>query len=144
MATITDVNTVFMLGVTGLFTVPQQLQGYAADDISAIDPIDNAEVLMGADGVMSAGFVFIPIKQTIALQADSASNAIFEQWYSAQLQIQDLYFAFGILIYPGLKMQYTMTRGVLSSYPPAATAARVLQPRKYSMTWNSIIPAAII
>lgn len=140
---ITAANAVFMLSITGLFTVPQQLQGFAADDVFDTEAIEPAEVVMGVDGKLSGGFVYVPTKQNITLQADSGSVDLFEQWQKAQRAARDLYYAQGSVVLPGLSKAYTMTRGILSSYSPLADAKKTLQPRKFAITWESVSPAVI-
>jgi hypothetical protein len=144
MASITSVNAVYMITIPGVFPDPQQLQGFAVDDIFTTDAIDNVETMMGVDGNMSAGFVFVPVKQSIALQADSPSNDVFYQWYAAQQALKDIYFANGVVVLPGLGKKWTMTRGVLSSYHPMPDMAKVAQPQRYSITWNKVSPAATV
>ena len=141
MASITSANAVLLLGVNNVFPVPQQLQQFAADDIFDIETLQSAEVLMGVDGWQSGGFVFVPIKQTIALQADSVSNAVFDAWWNAQQQTKDIYYAFGSITLNSLGKKYNLTRGVLVTYPPVASGRRVLQPRCYTISWQNIVPA---
>ena len=139
--TITSANSIFQLAIAGLYTTPQQLHGYATDDIFSTEALDSAEVLMGVDGVMSAGFVFVPVKQNITLQADSISNDIFDVWYAAQQSQRELYRATGLLVLPAIGRKWTMTNGVLSGYSPAPDIGKTLKPRKFTFTWNGISPA---
>lgn len=141
--TITAANAVFTLAVNGVFNVAQQLQQFSADDVFDTEAVESAEIMMGVDGHLSAGFVFVAVKQSITLQADSPSNLIFEAWQQAQKTARDLFFAQGGVILPSVGRAYTMTRGVLTSYPPIPDAKKVLQPRKYGITWESVSPAAI-
>lgn len=141
--TITSANAVYMLAVTGLFPVPQQLQGFAADDIFDTEAITPAEVMMGVDGKLSAGFTPVPLKQNISLQADSASNIIFEIWQTSQQTAKEVYFASAIIRLPSVSKSYVLTKGVLTSYTPIADAKKVLQPRKFSITWESCVGAPI-
>src|SRR6266478_393292 len=98
MASITGATTIITITIPPLFSSPQQLQGFAADDVFETDPIDSIERYMGVDGIMSAGFVFVPITQHFALQADSPSNAVFDQWWNAQFAAKDVLFASGVAI----------------------------------------------
>jgi hypothetical protein len=141
MATITAANAIFTLSISDLFPAPQRLQGFAADDIFDTDAIESAETLMGVDGVLSAGFVFVPVKQSISLQADSASNNLFETWWTTQQSVQDIFFASGIVILPGISKKFTMTQGALTTYAPTPGVKKLLQTRKYGITWQSVIPA---
>ncbi len=138
---ITAANAVLMLSVTGLFPVPQQIQGFAADDVFDTEDLETAEVLMGVDGKLSAGFVFNAVRQGFTLQADSASNTFFEAIYSAERAARDKYFLNGSVLLPAIGRLYTMTSGVLSGYKPIGDAKKVLQPRKFMVTWESVLPA---
>lgn len=139
MSSITSANSVLMIGVTGLYTVPQQLQGFGADDMYSMEAVENKEVVLGADGVMSAGWIPQIKTMSVTLQADSASNDFFEAWYAAEEAAQDAYFAFGVVTQPAVSKSYTLTRGVLSNYTPLAEAKKVLQPRKFQIKWNVVI-----
>jgi hypothetical protein len=135
---ITSANAIFMLSVVGLYDTPQQLQGFAAEDIFDTPAIAPAETMMGVDGALSAGFVYVPIQQSIALMADSASNDLFEQWYAAQVAVSELFRCTGVIRIPSLGKSYQMANGVLTSYPTIADAKKVMQPRKYGITWESV------
>ena len=75
--TITSANSVFTIVVASLFPAPVQLQGYASDKAVVTDAIDMAEIQMGVDGRMTSGYVPMPTKQTVSLQADSPSSRYF-------------------------------------------------------------------
>jgi hypothetical protein len=141
--TITSANAIFMLSVTDVFDTPVQLQGFSADDVFDTEAVDPVEVLMGVDGVMSAGFVYVPIKQGITLQADSDSNDLFEEWYRQQQAGPDIFFAQATIRQPAISKAYTCSQGVLSTYPSMADAKKVLQPRKYGITWERVEPAPL-
>lgn len=138
MASITAANATFLLAVSSVFPIPQQLQGFAADDIFSTDPLESAETLMGVDGRLSAGFVFVQVKQAISIQADSDSSDIFDEWYAAQQVAKGIFRATGIIVLPSLEKKWTLNNGVLSSYPPMPDAGKTLKPRKFGLTWESI------
>lgn len=140
---ITSVNTIFMLAVTDLFTVPQQLQGWSADDIFDSEQQEPAQTSTGLDGVLSAGYVPVPTRMTIVLQSDSASNVIFEQWKTAMDAAREVYRANGVVNIGSIRRSYLLTRGVLVGYPPTPKAAKMLQPRSYVIMWESCIPSPI-
>jgi hypothetical protein len=141
MATITSANAVIMLGVTTLFPTPVQLQGFAADDVFNTDALDNAEIKMGVDGIMSVGFKFVEVRQKYILQADSASNDIFDLIYATEQTIRDKLVLSAIIHLPAINRAWNCVNGVLSSYQPIPNAKTTLQPREYGITWNSISPA---
>lgn len=141
--TITAANAVIMLAITGLYSAPQQIQGFSAEDIFDVEDQEPAEIVMGVDGRLSAGFVYVPAIWGVTLQADSVSNDLFDNWNRAQKAARDIYFAQGSVLLPSIGKSFTMTRGVLSRYPPLPGAAKTLKPRKFGITWESVSPAAI-
>src|SRR5438045_2746386 len=81
MSSLTAATAIYQLAIASIFPTPQQLQGFAADDVFSTDPLESAEVVMGVDGFLSGGFVFREVKQKIVLQADSPSVFVFDQWW---------------------------------------------------------------
>ncbi len=143
MATVTAANSVLMLSVGLIFPAPQKIEGYATDDAFALEAVEPAEVLMGVDGRMSAGWVPKVRPQGITLQADSPSVFFFDTWDTAQQTAREVFFANGTLILPSVGKKYALTRGVLTSYKPAPDAKNVLQPLQYRITWESVAPALV-
>jgi hypothetical protein len=141
MGFITAADAVLTLSVPPLFTAPQQLKGFAADDVYNIPQIRSVETQMGVDGVLSAGFVYVPIPQEVVLQADSASNNFFDTWWTQMEATKTTYGASGIIILPGIGTKFAMLNGFLTGYTPAPAAKRVLQPRRFEVTWQTIQPA---
>lgn len=139
--TITAANSILLLSIEGLYDIPQQLQGFAADDVFDTETIAPAETMMGVDGHLSGGFVFNSIRQNIALQADSDSNLIFETWIAAMNKAREVYVAGAQVQLPAVKRKYVLTRGFLTSIPPTPAARKVLQPRRYQITWERITAA---
>ena len=142
MASITGATTVISLSITGIFSSPQQLQGFAADDVFGTNPIDSAEFYMGVDGKMSGGFVYVPIGQNYHLQADSPSNVLFDTWWTTMVAQRNVFFAQGVAIFTAIGTKWNMTNGLLTSYTPTPTVKKLLQPRTHGITWESISPAA--
>lgn len=140
MSTLTSANATVFLGINVLFPNAIQIQGFATDDISETQPIPSAETMMGVDGKQSGGFVYVSVPWTIALQADSASNAVFDTWWAQQQLNRDLYWAFGSVQIPSLGTQFTMNRGALVEYIPMPNLKKLAQPRRYRINWESIVP----
>lgn len=136
--TLTAANSVIMLSVAGLFNTPQQLQGFAADDVFDTDQIDSAETVMGVDGKLSAGWIPFAVKQNFTLQADSDSMSFFETWYAAQQSVRELYVASGSIYLPSVGRKYAMRRGFLVNHSGTASAKKILQPRKFAITWEAL------
>lgn len=139
--TITAANAVFTITQETLFPTPQQLQGFAADRIYDLDSIPAGEVLMGVDGLLSAGFVFAPVPQNIELQADSLSNRIFETLYNQEVKARDKYPLQGLILLSSISTKITLTKGFLTSYPPSPPVGRILGPRRFTVTWERVVAA---
>jgi hypothetical protein len=139
---ITSVNSTIILSVTGLLP-PTQLQGYAVDDIFTSTSITHVETMQGLDGILSGGFVPVPKPVRFRLMANSQSISFFEAWFQSEEQIADVYQCNGIITQPGIGRTYTLAQGFLTDYHPIADAARVLQPRDFTVLFQNIIAAAI-
>lgn len=136
--TLTAANSVILLSIAGLFDTPQQLQQFSADDVFDTENVESAEVVMGVDGFFSGGWVPMPIKQNITLQADSNSIDVFERWYSAQQSIRELYYAHATVYLPAVNRKYSFTKGILTSHNVTPSAKKILQPRKFTVTWEKV------
>ncbi len=141
--TITSADAIYMLTIPSIFPVPQQLQGFAADDVFSTDAQQVAQTTMGVDGLLSAGFVFVSVNQMIALQADSDSNVLFDAWQEAQKAAKTIFPAIGLVILPSLQRKWSMTKGILKTYPPLPDAKATLQPRRFGIEWERISPAPV-
>lgn len=137
MSTLTTANSALTLQVRGLFPAPQAIQGYATDDSFAVDDVSPVEVQMGVDGHLSAGYVPYPTVLTIMLQADSPSTAMFDAVLAAQKSAKEAYVMDGTMILQGTSEKYTFVRGFLTSATPSATAKKVLQPRRFQITFEN-------
>lgn len=141
--TITSANSQLSISVPGVFDSPVPIQGYASDNAFQNDAIQSAEVTMGVDGVMSAGFVFKEVKQKIMLSPDSVSKSFFDTWYNAMFNAREVNFANAVLNLPSTQESYTFTRGVLTAYHGAPQGKKKLEPVEYEITWQSVIRAAL-
>jgi hypothetical protein len=137
-STITSANSVFTLVVAGLFPAPVQLRGYASDKAFTTEAVDLAEVQMGVDGRMTAGFVPNPVKQTITLQADSPSKGIFTAVIQAMKTAREVFYISGSIALPSTGESFTLTRGILTNAKQIPDAQKVLQPMDFQITWESV------
>ena len=142
MASITSINSVYVLSVAGVI-FPTQLQGFSADDIFSTDPLEVKEVVMGVDGRLSAGRVNVAAKQGISIQADSPSIQIFEIWNAAERVVKDTYFADATISFPSIGRKYACSNGVLTTYPLLSDAGKTLKVRRFAIVWESITPAVM-
>ena len=140
--TITSANSVLILSIPVLgLTAP--IVGYAMDNAFQNEAITSAEVTMGVDGYMSAGFVFKEVKQKITLSPDSPSKSLFDTWYNTSFHTAEVLFASATLTLPATGEQYAFTRGALTTYHGAPSGKKILQPVEYEITWQSISKAGI-
>lgn len=134
-------NATITLSQSTLFPTPQQIQGFAADDITDIESAKILEHLMGVDGVLSFGFVWAERMQEITLQADSVSNDFFDTINTQQEAVQDVYPLSGTIILPAIGLKFNLINGGLETYKPFPATKKILQPRKYRIVWNRVTPA---
>lgn len=137
MGSITSSNAKIYLAVTGVFTTPQPLQGFSADDIFDLGNTPPVEAVMGVDGKLSGGRINVAVPQTIVLQADSISNDVFDAWKQAQDKSGDVFFAQATVLLTSIGKEFTCVNGLLTDYKAAPDARRTLQPRHYQITWES-------
>ena len=135
---ITSANSVFTIVVAGLFPAPVQLQGYASDKAFVQEALDMAEVQMGVDGRMTAGFTPNPTKQTVTFQADSPSVKIFTALIQATKTAREVFYISGSISLPSTGESFTLTRGILTNVKQIPDAQKVLQPRDFVITWESV------
>lgn len=140
---ITSANAVLQLTVLGLFPIPVQLQGFAADDIYDSDDVDAADTIMGADGKLSGGVVLAMIAQNIRFQADSPSIPIIDAWYQGQRAAIAVFGAQMNVSLTAVNTSYQCFNGILRRWKLLPDAKRVLQPRVARIEWESIIPIPI-
>jgi hypothetical protein len=142
MATLTSANVILMFSVPLVFPTPQQIQGFATDDVFDTDALEVAQTQMGVDGLLSGGFVFNEIKQSYTLQADSPSVSFFDNWSASNKAALDSFTATATFIFPSLGVKYSMIKGFLVNYPPLPTVKKIVQPRKFMIHWESASPSA--
>lgn len=138
--TLTAANAILLIGVESLYPAAVRIQGFSSDDITDMDSIDLTETSMGIDGRLSGGYVPAPVRQNITLQADSVSNDIFEVWSNYERSNKEKLIAFGSIILPATNRQYIMKRGFLRTYSPLPAARKTLQPRRFTLEWQSVTP----
>jgi hypothetical protein len=141
--TITSANSVFTITVPGLFPAPVTLHGYAAERAWNTDQQDLAETQMGVDGRMTAGFIPAPVKQTVSLQADSPSKAIFNAIARAMKQAREVFYINGAISLPSTGEAVTCVRGVLTNFKPIPDAGKVLQPLDFAIVWERMDPTLL-
>lgn len=140
---ITSANAVFLISVPLILPTSQQLQDWAVDDIYDVDDVDATDTAMSVDGFLTGGMIFAPKPMNVALMADSPSIAFFDAWYAAQYAATDAFPAQGVITLTSVGRAFTLTTGFLSRYKPMPDAKKTLQPRKFRITWQNIVPSPV-
>ncbi len=140
--TITSADSIFSLTVTNLYPSAQILEGYAADAMFALGDTELAQTVRGADGKLSAGFVFGEYLQTITIMPDSPSKDIFETWMLTSRTSIAVFRCNATIILPALGRKYTLTNGVLQRVKAMPDAQRVLQAMTFQINWESVTAEA--
>jgi len=138
--TITSADSIFALTVTNLFPSAQTLEGYAADAMFALGDTEMAQSVRGADGKLSAGFVFGEYLQTITIMPDSPSRQIFETWQLTSLTAKAVFRCNATIILPAIGKKFTLTNGVLQRAKTMPDANRVLQAMTFQINWEKVVP----
>lgn len=141
MTDITSANAVLTItprvaGIIGVgaFTV----EGFASDDAFMSETVDSAEAVMGVDGRMSIGYTPYIVKQTITLQADSPSVALFEDILAAQNTLKTPIIVDAVLAYPSVQKSYIFSKGALTRVTPFSAAKKILQPQQFELSWELV------
>lgn len=140
---ITSADSTFVLSSSDFALAATILEGYAADAAFAMDNADTAETMLGVDGKLSAGWIPRSYNQTITLQADSKSRALFDALVTAQDATRNVFRLNGVINLPGNQYSYNLTRGVLKNYTAMPTAQRVLQPMTFVIEWERVLAVPI-
>ena len=143
MGTITAANSIFMLSVDGVFSTPQLIQGYAADDAFDVDAVSRAQVVIGVDGRKSQGYTPVIKTLNLHLQADSPSMELFELWASLEDEIQETFEASGSIALPSVGRTYDLTNGTLMGFQYFSPVKKVLQPRSFAIAFEAITGAPL-
>lgn len=136
--TITSADAIMMLTVTNLYPTAQQIQGFAAEDIFDTEALELAQTVRGADGKLSAGFIYGDLPQTIHIMPDSDSRVIFDTWATTSRTSVAVFRCNMTLILPAIGRKYTLTNGVLKRWKAMPDAKRVLQASQALIEWESI------
>lgn len=137
--TITSADAIFALTVPNLYDSAQTIEGYQADAMFALGDTEVATSVRGADGKLSAGFVFGEQLQTISIMPDSPSLNIFDTWYKTSQTAKAVFRCNATIILPAISRKYTLTNGVLQRVKVIPDANRVLQGMTFQINWENVV-----
>lgn len=140
MATLSTANSKLIITASaGVLAVPAPIQGYATDDLFTSESVNIAEVRMGADGILSAGYTPYPVPLEITLQADSPSVLVFDTLRQAQDALKDLVQMGAEIQYPSVGKTFLFTNGWLTSTKVLPDAKKLLEPMRYRFMFQSCV-----
>ncbi|MGI4814264.1 MAG: hypothetical protein ACRYGG_13175, partial [Janthinobacterium lividum] len=90
------------------------------------------------------GFVHSPRSVSITLQADSPSNALFDNWVAAMEAAKEVYTGNGFVTLPSVGLTFALRKGFLTNYTPISDVRKVLQPRKNTIVFQNIVAAPTV
>ena len=143
MATITSANSVLILSVTGLYNVPQIIQGYAADDAFSVQPVARSESVMGVDARKSSGKINSLKELSITIMPDSPSLFLFEAWMNMEDATGDLFRCDGGIRIPSIGRNYVLVNGTMQEASIVPAAGKRLKEMSFKLVFEKIIPEPI-
>jgi hypothetical protein len=124
--TATDIAAV--LRVETLYPQGVELVYFAQDQAISVASAENAEVRMGVDGKMAAGFIPYLLEVTINLEANSPSARTLGRIFEAQRKKRGVYSSDLIVTIPSEKNVYSFTGGVLKNGVVMPDIKKALEP----------------
>jgi hypothetical protein len=141
---ITAADASIVMSAPPIFPQGQIIEGFAEDDVFEVPNQTIAEVRMGVDGFLAAGFIFVLQPWNFRLQASSPSVTFFDDLRQAQKARLTTYFIQGVVSLPSTGLTYALVDGTLREYAPAPSARQVLQSRSFGIAWRDIIPIPFV
>lgn len=134
--TITSANATCYMTVEGLFPVPVKIEGFSTDSALEMDDYNPAEVRMGVDGYLSAGWRPTPKVVKVSLEANSPSREIFETWLNQMEIDREVSACDMIFLIPSISRKYTGTRGYLTTGKMMPSAKQMLEAGTFTITFE--------
>lgn len=141
--TITSANATCYMTVEGIFPVPVKIEGFSTDSAVEMDDYNPAEVRMGVDGYLSAGWRPTPKVIKVSLEANSPSREIFETWLQQMEVDREVSSCDMVFQIPSIQRKYTGTRGYLTTGKAMPSAKQMLEAGTFTLTFESWVGAAV-
>lgn len=140
---ITSANAKVILTVENLYPSGIELQGFSTDNSFAQDDVTLAEVHMGVDGKLTAGYTPNPTVITITLDAGSESyNQLCTIHDTCKLNMSVLKCDMQITV-PALKKEFHFKNGAMTQGHPIPNGERVLGNTTWQFTFESFTESTI-
>ena len=141
LGNITSANAVLVLGVEELYPVGVQLTNFSTDQMLSSDDMEIAQVRMGVDGGMAAGYVANPFSLTITLEASSPSLTVMQSLLMAMKTNRTTYKCSVTLTIPSIKQVHFWRNGVLANGNPVPAPKKVLDPTSWKFVFQDYYTA---
>ena len=136
---ITSANSSLRVTIATLYTAGVDVDQYEADRMFETAAVSNAEIVMGADGVMHAGWVPNPVELTINIMPNSNFGGIIDEVYAYENTGKVKLAVNAVLTLKSIGgAVYTFVGGVISNFTPSIAGARTLQGRPITITFESV------
>ena len=132
---VTSVNTIVTLYAPPVITTPVRLQNFSADTAVDVNDFTMAEVRMGIDGGLAAGYVPSTKELTITLEAASPSRSYLEALYMWMETNQQTVNVIITVDQPTLRKRYIFETGVLQNGTVMSSVQKTLK----AIAWKFIV-----
>jgi len=144
---LTAANSTFSISIPDLYTVPQILQDFVADNPFSTSDIEVAETVVSLEGHLFAGYVPNPISQSITLLPNGGlgndSAGILVDWIQAQRTSKGIFRANANITAPSLGKVFILTNGVLKTGKVIPDARRIYQAISFTIVWENVVSVGI-
>lgn len=125
---ITSANASIWVVILEKYPAGFALDHFATDTALSMDSVVQAEVRMGVDGKMSAGFTPTTKVVTINLEPGSQAATFFDLTFQAQQTFKTLYNINMVCTIPDINRVYVWDNGVMREGTPLPSLSTVLEP----------------
>jgi hypothetical protein len=135
---ISSANLIATLTIGTLYPIPQTLSAFYVDSAFMADAVDEAETVMGVDGVMAAGYTPVITPMTVDFLPSSPSIVIFDAWRAATKAARRIFPAAMTIQYPSIGKSYILTNGVLVRPKVIPDSKKILGNQQFVIHWGSV------
>lgn len=131
LGNITSANAQMYLVVDQLYPAGVPITNFSADSMMTSDDMEIAQVRMGVDGGMAAGYVANPYAVTITLEASSPSLETMQSILQAMKVNKRTYECKLVVAIPASGQVHVWSHGVLTNGNPVPAPKKVLDPTSW-------------
>lgn len=135
---ITSSNAEAVLTVAELYPNGIVLEGFSVDQSVGTESIQVAEVRMGVDGKMVAGYTPNPIIVTIGLEPNErCAKDLVNYWLNKQTNNR-IYECTLVLTIPSIHTVFTLSGGTITDCTPLPSLKKVLDPTTWKFAFAKL------